>query len=245
MRTDELWDLAVTEILGTVAGSHDRFGGRLVELPGASGVVGSEIPIPCWVHDRDADLRGVLDALAAGGEPGPVHIVDDHPDQALLLRAGWELDERVTEMVLLERPATGPHTVRVERVAVPDGVDALYAAMARGFEVSPEEPEAWLPRQATEVEGVQLFLARGPDGEAIGTAGLRRRVRGAGLFAISVPPEHRGRGIGEALTRHAAQAAFDHGAELVQLQASPDGYGVYARVGFQPAGRWAFYRRSP
>jgi len=244
MHVDDLWGLAVRAILATVVEGHGRFGGHLVELPGAAGVVGSAIPIPCWVHDPTADLRAVIDALAAAGEPGPVHIVAEHPQQNLLVNEGWKLEERVTEMVLLDRPEPGPYPVSIDRVEVPSGLDEFYAAMARGFEVSGNEPETWLPRPAAAVDGVNLFLARDDDGHVIGTAGMRRRGPGAGLFAISVPPALRGRGLGEALTRHASAFAFDLGAEHVQLQASPDGYSVYERVGFRPVGRWVFYLRT-
>lgn len=44
---------------------------------------------------------------------------------------------------------------------------------------------------------------------------------------------YRRRGIGRAVTRAATNAAFDMGATLLSLQASPMGYPVYERMGFR------------
>jgi GNAT superfamily N-acetyltransferase len=237
----DLWQLAVDELRTSTRTFAETFGGELLLLPGVSGVLHGAVPLPCWVYDVTADLRAVVHRCA--GTATPLHVIADHPDQDVLREAGWHFADAVTEMVLLSSAGAGPPApagVVVEGVRL-EGLDEFYAAMAVGFETSPDAPERWLPRAAGRTDGVQLLLARDRDGRAVGTAGLRRRGRGASLFAISVPPSLRGRGIGAALTAHAARAAFDLGAELVQLQASAAGLPVYERAGFRAAGHWAFY----
>jgi GNAT superfamily N-acetyltransferase len=238
----ELWRVAVEELRLSSQVGAETFGGHLFELPGVVGVLGGSLPLPCWVYEPTADLEAVAARFAGSGSA--VHVVADHPDQELLLGGGWQVAEALTEMVLVpplgEQPAAPPGVV-IEHVQVPEGVAEFYATMARGFEAAESAPEMWLPRAATETQGVQLLLARDQRRAPVGTAGLRRRGRGASLFAISVPPSHRGRGIGTALTARAAQAAFGRGAELVQLQASAAGLPVYERAGFRAAGDWVFY----
>ena len=241
---EDLWQVAVEELQATARTGAETFGGRLFTLPGAIGVTHAHIPLACWVYEPTADLAAVIAACSPSVPRVPVNVVAEHPDQPLLLEAGWRVDEHVTEMVLLEPVqdvSQPPAGVTIEPVRVPDGVEEFHAAMARGFEAPLDEPEQWLPLAAISSAGVQLLVARDETGAVIGTAGLRRRGRGASLYAISVPPSRRGRGIGAALTARAAQLAFERGAALVQLQASSSGYPVYERAGFRAAGRWVFY----
>ena len=51
----------------------------------------------------------------------------------------------------------------------------------------------------------------------------------------------RGRGLGEALTRAATNAGFDLGARLASLQASPEGYPIYRRMGYVEISRYREY----
>lgn len=239
----ELWPLALEQLRLDVRSRQQAFGGRLLTLPGALGVADASVRIPCWVHDPAADLGEVIAACRTSRTPMPIHILADHPDQQLVLDAGWVLAEHLTEMLLLEPPPPrdAPPGVAIEPVRVPGGLEEFYAAMARGFEAHPHEPEQWLPRAAIATDGVQLLVARDDAGAVVGTAGLRPRGDGANLYAISVPPQHRRQGIGTALTAAAAQAAFAQGAALVHLHASPAGYPIYERAGFRVVGSWALY----
>jgi ribosomal protein S18 acetylase RimI-like enzyme len=63
-----------------------------------------------------------------------------------------------------------------------------------------------------------------------------------GLFNVSTREAWRRRGIGAAMTRHALHDARAAGARTGVLQASADGVGVYARIGFRPFGAVTEYK---
>jgi ribosomal protein S18 acetylase RimI-like enzyme len=63
-----------------------------------------------------------------------------------------------------------------------------------------------------------------------------------GLFNVSTRAAWRRRGIGAAMTRHALHDARRAGARTGVLQASADGVGVYARIGFRPFGEVTEYK---
>jgi ribosomal protein S18 acetylase RimI-like enzyme len=55
----------------------------------------------------------------------------------------------------------------------------------------------------------------------------------AGLYYVGTRAAYRGRGLGEAVTRHAVRAGAALGCDIASLQASPAGYPVYQRIGFR------------
>lgn len=239
-----LWDLSVRDIVEDLS-AHASLG-RVQEWPGAIGILDSPIPFPCYVHGVEADLALILEQLLRSRPVPKLHVVADHPDLALVEAAGWVAEQRVTQMVLTElhrvRHCPPVPGVSYERLAIPQGIPAFYAGMTAGFGEELGDAEEELPREVIVTQGIWLFVARDGQGQVIGTAGARRRGQGANLFAISVVPEHRGRGIGGALTALASQAMLDAGACSVQLHATEAGHGVYERTGFATAGAWLFYR---
>ena len=63
----------------------------------------------------------------------------------------------------------------------------------------------------------------------------------AGLYWVATRPDLQRRGLADAITRHACNAAFDAGAGCVILQASPFGDPVYRRIGFREIARYAWF----
>lgn len=242
----DLWAMAVNDILEDLRAHVAEPGGTLLERPGVMGLLDSPIPFPCYVHTVDADLPGILPLLEACRPVPRLHVVDGHPALGLLADRVWPLEQRVRQMVL----QTGDHLpddecpadVVLGAAPIPQGIPAFHAAMAAGFGDDLEDAERELPAEVITSQGICLFVARDQGGRIIGTAGARRRGRGANLFAISVVPEHRGRGIGGALTVRASRAMFEAGAQSVQLHATEAGHRVYERAGFEVAGRWSCYR---
>ncbi|MGH9202606.1 MAG: GNAT family N-acetyltransferase, partial [Vicinamibacterales bacterium] len=65
----------------------------------------------------------------------------------------------------------------------------------------------------------------------------------AGLHSLTVPDEHRGRGIGAALVEHACRHAVQRGASTMVLLASSDGQRLYERCGFEQVARFGYWYR--
>jgi ribosomal protein S18 acetylase RimI-like enzyme len=72
---------------------------------------------------------------------------------------------------------------------------------------------------------------------------LSHRV--AGVFYVATVPHARRRGLGDALTRIAARAGFEMGADAAWLGASVMGAGLYRRIGFEPLGSTLVELESP
>lgn len=58
----------------------------------------------------------------------------------------------------------------------------------------------------------------------------------AGIYDVTTRASVRGQGIGSSMTAHAMALAAELGARALVLQASPDGLGVYERLGFARVG---------
>jgi ribosomal protein S18 acetylase RimI-like enzyme len=58
-----------------------------------------------------------------------------------------------------------------------------------------------------------------------------------GVYSVATSPQYRGRGYGEAVTRHGLESAFRaSGLSRSILQSTPDGLALYRRMGYYPAG---------
>lgn len=77
------------------------------------------------------------------------------------------------------------------------------------------------------------------DGEPVATSALIQEGGSAGIYNVAVLPAHRGRGIGQAMTRYAAMVAGP--VNQVVLQATAQGFGMYLRMGFKPVTRIVVY----
>jgi ribosomal protein S18 acetylase RimI-like enzyme len=69
--------------------------------------------------------------------------------------------------------------------------------------------------------------------------------RVAGVFYVATVEHARRRGLGDALTRMAARAGFEMGADAAWLGASEMGAGLYRRIGFQDLGATIVELESP
>ena len=65
-----------------------------------------------------------------------------------------------------------------------------------------------------------------------------------GLYGIATLAAHRRKGYGTALTLRPLLDARDEGHTLAVLQASAEGQGVYARLGFLPTGHYTEYKTA-
>jgi GNAT superfamily N-acetyltransferase len=80
------------------------------------------------------------------------------------------------------------------------------------------------------------------DGVPVATAATVASENATGIYNVATAPEHRRRGYGEAITRHAIDAALHEGdpGRLV-LQSTSLGQRVYLRMGFEPVARVLVY----
>lgn len=86
------------------------------------------------------------------------------------------------------------------------------------------------------------FFAALSGGEVVATATLFLDCGIGGIHGVATRPEHRGRGLGRAVTLATLLESRRAGAEAAVLQASPQGESVYRKLGFEETCRMAVYR---
>jgi GNAT superfamily N-acetyltransferase len=96
--------------------------------------------------------------------------------------------------------------------------------------------ERFIGRRMLEDPSIRLFLAM-LDGRVVGEAAAYLAEGAVGIFGVGVVPPARGRGIGAALTRLAANAFGDR-ADLAWLQPSARARPMYERLGFRAVSGW-------
>ena len=62
-----------------------------------------------------------------------------------------------------------------------------------------------------------------------------------GVYWVGTTPDARGKGLAELVTRRVSNIAFDLGARMVVLQASPMGEPIYRRMGYHEVTRYPYY----
>jgi GNAT superfamily N-acetyltransferase len=83
------------------------------------------------------------------------------------------------------------------------------------------------------------------DGEPVAASGVFLSDGFAGVYNVATVPEHRGKGLGAALTWAAARAGADAGCTASVLQASQMGEPVYARMGYATPARYRQMEPAP
>lgn len=135
-------------------------------------------------------------------------------------------------------PVFLPPEVEIRRVQTPqDQIDWLNVFMAGFEEPEPTRPDFQqiLTRSLTEPHPVfEHFLARW-QGEPCATSTLLHAKHLAGIYHVTTIPAYRGRGLGKALTLTAMQSAQNAGYLTAILAATPSGFPLYQRLGFETA----------
>lgn len=140
--------------------------------------------------------------------------------------------------------------------AVPAGVGIVRARDARTLaDFATVNAENWSPPDADVVrfydraagalladDCPQRFHVAYLDGVPVATAEVTLAGGSAGVFNVATRAAYRRRGIGGAVTAHALRDAHSAGARRGVLEASADGVGVYARLGFRAAGTVTEYK---
>jgi GNAT superfamily N-acetyltransferase len=155
--------------------------------------------------------------------------------------AGWEIGVELPCMVIRDRPPAARRPIDTEiRWADPvrdhdvvgrivaiafgeadDERDGLRAIFGRPAIIG---PAGW-PSVIASVDGVDVAVASWAVRGGVGIVGF-----------VSTLPDYRRRGLGALVTQLVTDAAFDAGASIVGLQASPEGLPVYERLGYETIG---------
>lgn len=133
-----------------------------------------------------------------------------------------------------------PQRIEIARVASDDHVRAHRETSALVFGTPPGVSEALSPPAALASDRCGYFLALAGE-DVVGTSVSFVSGDVVGIFGVTTLAQHRGRGIGAALTQRAIDYGRDHGATLAFLQASEAGFSVYLRMGFEVIGHHRFF----
>lgn len=166
------------------------------------------------------------------------------------------VDEGVRSMGLtriIERPgmtidprrlpdAPAPDDTEIRQVGRPDDTEALIQVGVRAFGDDVEVGRAFYGASALGLPNARMFVAwRGS--EPVGISSAYRHDATIGVMGVGVAPVARGKGLGSALTVHAARAFPD--ADLVWLHPSDEARSMYCRLGFERVSDWEVWVRQP
>jgi GNAT superfamily N-acetyltransferase len=225
-----------------------RTGGRVVERGGLTCVVGTD-PSPIIINTAvrtgptlapGAVFSGSRAFYASIGH-GFTLLTSDWRDADLNAAAaanGWQLVIELPVMVCLA-PLPGrplPEGATVRRADPTIDLASFRAVVRDGFAESDEEIDAvesvFARPAALAAPDTAAFIAAA-DGLDVAAA-MVLALDGTGIVGwVGTLPAFRRRGLGAAVTRAATNAAFELGATLVTLQASPMGLPLYSKMGFK------------
>jgi ribosomal protein S18 acetylase RimI-like enzyme len=154
------------------------------------------------------------------------------------LRFSVDLPGMVAERIA--PPVKPLPALEIHRVADADTRAAFCGIGSTCFHV----PIAWLSEVFDGAGVWQRFNAHVAymDGEPVATAATVIGGGAVGVYNVATLPDHRRRGYGEAVMRHALEEARrEHGIERTTLQSTPAGYGIYERMGYHTVTRVTVY----
>ena len=121
-------------------------------------------------------------------------------------------------------------------------LDEVAAVATAGFGGEVTVNRSFVADPVFDDSGARVYLAW-LDGRPVATAETSLRDGVLGLFGVATVPGARRMGIAAAITAHAVHDRADE-ADLVFLQSSEMGHGVYTRLGFRDVSTWEVWSRS-
>ncbi|MDX3262069.1 GNAT family N-acetyltransferase [Streptomyces sp. MI02-2A] len=150
--------------------------------------------------------------------------------------ARFGLTAVTTLPLMIRRPGAGmpPAPAGSLRIRPVEGEElGLYArTMAEGFGVPHEVFAMFAEPALAKTENFTFYLAEA-DGVPVGTVMSAVTDNLVGVFNISVLPQYRRQGHGQAITAEIIRAGQEAGATTAYLYSSPMGEPVYASLGFR------------
>ncbi len=163
--------------------------------------------------------------------------------EAFGLRFSSEMPGMAAERIL--PPSRALPEIEIRRVETRESLDDFRAIGSTCFHV----PIAWFSEVFDERAMARRtfvcwvgYCGGMPLATAASVASNAISNRVTGIYNVATAPEHRKCGYGEAVTRHAIDAALGEGqACRVVLQSTAQGRSLYARMGFEPVARVLVY----
>jgi hypothetical protein len=209
----------------------------LIAVPGA--VAWNNLALVRGPLDVDALLAEVRDFYVERGRPFAVY-VRAHADgavEAALVRRGFQMLVTNPGMALLADPDTrcAPPGL-VVLPALDDAGRRDYLRVTAEAYATYAQPRGVAESLYAVLESVSSPTVQGYVGyvgdEPVAAATLFHTHGVAGVGEVGTVPAHRGRRYAEAVTWRVVREGFRRGAGFANLQASPMGGPVYARMGF-------------
>jgi GNAT superfamily N-acetyltransferase len=196
--------------------------------------------------DPIAALQTAEELARQRGHPLGLNLqVDRHPS----------IDAAVRDLGLariIERPAfattlsdlstiSPPADVEIRRVTDDEGAEALVEVGVQAFGDDPDVAGRFYASGAFGVTDSMTFTAW-ERGQPVAIAAAHLLNRAVGVFGVGVVPAARRRGIGSAITVHAARAFSE--ADLAWLHPSDMARRMYEGIGFRRVSDWEVWVRS-
>jgi ribosomal protein S18 acetylase RimI-like enzyme len=200
----------------------------------------------------DERIRRVVTHFSAGQRPfawwvGPC----DQPDSLgqALQHAGFQAAEANVAMAAdlhaLAAADLSPSGLQIKRARTLAQIRDFATITAANWQPPDEDVlhfyDSAAPLLLSEDCPIRLYIGY-LDGEPVATSEMTVAGGVAGLYNVATLSDYRRRGFGSALTLHPLLEARAEGLNLASLQASPDGQGVYARLGFTAIGQVMEYQ---
>jgi ribosomal protein S18 acetylase RimI-like enzyme len=186
------------------------------------------------------DVRRVVQRQGELGRPHAIEWVDEvtpslHP---AVTEAGLEAGRYPILALPADAEVAPAERTRVLAADDPDlglEVGAITAAFA-GTDDLTAGPVGRRPELIAAGHLIEL-AAYDAEGQLVGGGSAAPRGATAELMGIGVPPAHRARGVGSAITRALVRACRDAGVQTVFLSAyNDDAASIYRRIGFRDVG---------
>ncbi len=154
--------------------------------------------------------------------------------RAAFERAGWKTVRLLWMLHEQPLPDPGPGPVAEVQEIAYDETAELRLAWHMEDRAELEYEGFWeASREVALKNGARVLGVRGGAGEPIAFAELQRRGPAAEITSVYVGPEHRGEGLGTAITRAAVEAAAGSADLWIVADDEDRAKDLYARLGFR------------
>jgi N-acetylglutamate synthase len=197
-----------------------------------------------WAFGADAErdtVLGLLERVAGAGVPHCLQLSPGCSGELRELgeRRGMRRDADIPLMALAggrELPQLAQGDLVIE-VLDPELAVVHAEVAAAGFRAPVEAFRQVMTPAVLGRSGVRTYVGK-IDGDPVATGvgiGFENHV---GIFNVATLPARRRHGYGAAITGRAVRDGLDRGARWAWLQSSPDGYGIYKKLGFRTLESW-------